>query len=127
MRVCSGIKADGTRCKAQPMRDSEYCLNHDPDRAEENRRRSSKGGRRGGRGRKQVELSNIKAQLQGLADGVLDGSVERADAAVASQILNVLLRAITVELQVRDHQEFVQRLESLEESMARRKPTHYGA
>jgi hypothetical protein len=127
MRVCSGIKADGTRCKAQPMRDSEYCLNHDPDRAEENRRRSSKGGRRGGRGRKQVELSNIKAQLQGLADGVLDGSVERADAAVASQILNVLLRAITVELQVRDHQEFVQRLESLEESMARRKPTRYGA
>jgi hypothetical protein len=50
MRTCSGIKANGERCRAQPMRDSEWCLNHHPDRAEENRRRSSRGGRRGGRG-----------------------------------------------------------------------------
>ena len=59
-----------------------------PDRAEERRRHGSKGGRRAGRGRKQVELSSIKTQLQDLADGVLDGSIERSDASVTSQILN---------------------------------------
>lgn len=126
MRSCSGIRADGGRCRAQPMRDAEYCLNHHPGRAAENRRRSSKGGKRGGRGRKQVELSSIKTQLQDLADGVLDGSVARADAAVASQILNVLLRAITTELQVKEQQELIERLEVLEQGLdARERP--YGA
>src|SRR5215218_1460472 len=114
MRTCSGIRTDGGRCQAKPMRNSEYCLNHDPSRAEENRRRSSKGGRRGGRGRPQVELTNIKTQLQALADGVLEGEISRADAAVCSQVLNVLLRAITVELQVKEQLEFQERVEALE-------------
>jgi hypothetical protein len=121
MRVCSGIKADGTRCKAQPMRDSEYCLNHDPSRAEENRRRSSKGGKRGGRGRPRVEVTNVKRQLQELADAVRDNEINRADAAVVSQILNVLLRAITIEAQLREQEEFAQRLEALEAALAHRK------
>jgi len=110
------------------MRNSEWCLNHDPNRVEENRRRSSKGGKRGGRGRKQVELSSIKTQLQDLADSVLDGTVERADASVASQILNVLLRAVTVELQVKEQQELIERLETLEEALeAQKGPNRWGA
>jgi hypothetical protein len=127
MALCSGIKANGERCRAQAMRDSQWCLNHHPDRAEENRRRGSKGGKRGGRGRKQVELSGIKSQLQDLADGVLDGSIERADASVASQILNVLLRAITVELQVKEQLELIERLEALEDAEEARKRTTWGA
>jgi hypothetical protein len=48
MSVCRrGIKADGGRCKAQAMRGSSWCLNHDPDKSEERRRRASKGGKRG--------------------------------------------------------------------------------
>jgi len=50
---------------------------------------------------------------------VLDGSVNRADAAVASQILNILLRAITTELQVREQQEVLERLEALEGDLDR--------
>jgi hypothetical protein len=126
MRQCSGIKANGERCRAQPMSGSDYCLNHDPSRAEANRRRSSRGGKRGGRGRPQVELANIRERLQGLADGVLDGSVERADASVASQILNVLLRAITVELQVKEQLELVGRLEALEQGLEQSKRGRYG-
>jgi hypothetical protein len=98
------------------MRDSEWCLNHDPDRAEENKRRSSKGGKRGGRGRPQVELTNIKTQLQDLADSVLAGETERSSAAVVSQILNVYLRAVSVELQVKEQLELLGRLEALEEA-----------
>jgi hypothetical protein len=121
MRTCSGIRTDGGRCQAQPMRNSEYCLNHDPSRAEENRRRSSKGGKRGGRGRPRVEVTNVKTQLQELADAVRDNEINRADAAVVSQILNVLLRAITIEAQLREREEFAQRLEALEAALAHRK------
>ena len=121
MRTCSGIRTDGGRCQAQPMRNSEYCLNHDPSRAEENRRRSSKGGKRGGRGRPRVEVTNVKTQLQELADAVRDNEINRADAAVVSQILNVLLRAITIEAQLREQEEFAQRLEALEAARAHRK------
>jgi hypothetical protein len=121
MRTCSGIRTDGGRCQAQPMRNSEYCLNHDPSRAEENRRRSSKGGQRGGRGRPRVEVTNVKTQLQELADAVRDNEINRADAAVVSQILNVLLRAITIEAQLREQEEFAQRLEALEAALAHRK------
>jgi hypothetical protein len=128
MRTCSGIRTDGGRCQAQPMRNSEYCLNHDPSRAEENRRRSSKGGKRGGRGRPRVEVTNVKTQLQELADAVRDNEINRADAAVVSQILNVLLRAITIEVQLREQEEFAQRLEALEAALAHRKGRpSYGA
>ena len=48
MALCAGIKADGGRCGAQAMRNSQWCMGHDPEQAETRRRRASKGGRRGG-------------------------------------------------------------------------------
>ena len=51
MALCSGTKADGGRCKAQAMHGSEWCIGHDPDKAQTRRLRASKGGKRGGRGR----------------------------------------------------------------------------
>src|SRR5215204_3053829 len=119
MSVCSGIRADGGRCRAQAMRDSAYCIGHDPDQAEARRRRASKGGKRGGRGRPQAELANIKARLSDLADDVLEGRQDKGVAAVASQVLNVYLRAVSVELKAREQQEFVERLEILEERLGR--------
>jgi hypothetical protein len=99
------------------MRGSEYCLNHDPDRAEENRRRGSKGGKRGGRGRPRVELGNIRTQLHDIADGVLDGSIDKGNGAVAGQLLNYMTRCIQVEMQAREQEELVERLEALEREM----------
>ena len=87
MAACSGIKADGTRCRAQAMRDSSFCLNHDPDRKEANRRRGSKGGRRAGRGRPSAHLARLQERFEQLADEVLDGVVDKAVAAVACQLL----------------------------------------
>jgi hypothetical protein len=124
MAVCSYLKPDNTRCKAQPMRGEHWCWAHHPEHAEERKRQGSKGGKRGGRGRKRVELSSIKNQLQDLADSVLDGSVERADAAVASQILNVLLRAISVELDAKEKLEWEPRLQALEAAEEARKGEH---
>jgi hypothetical protein len=86
------------------------CWAHDPRNAEKRRRGQS----RGGRNKPNRELINIKERLSDLADDVLAGEVEKGVAAVASQILNVYLRAITVELDVQERQELVQRLEALE-------------
>jgi len=87
---------------------------HDPDHEQDRRRRASKGGKRGGRGRPQVEVNAVKTQLQDLVEGVLSGKLERADAAVVGQVLNVYLRAVSAELQVREQMDLIARLEELE-------------
>jgi hypothetical protein len=117
MAVCSGIKADGGRCRAQAMGNSAWCIGHDPGHAEARRRRASKGGKRGGRGRPQVELAGIKNRISSLADDVLAGLVDRQDAAVVGQLLNTVIRAVSVELKVREQLELIERLEMLEEAL----------
>jgi len=100
------------------MRNSEWCINHHPDQAEVRRRRASKGGKRGGRGRPQAELADIKRRLSDLADDVLEGRQDRGVAAVASQVLNVYLRAVSVELKVQEQRDLLERLEALEERLS---------
>jgi len=45
---------------------------------------------------------------------VLAGETERADAAVAGQLLNTIIRAVGVELKVKEQKELIERLEELE-------------
>ncbi len=118
MSLCSGIRADGGRCKAQATRSSSFCIGHDPDRVDARRRRASKGGKRGGRGRPQAELADIKRRLLELTDAVLDGSQDRASAAVAGQLINTLIRCCGLELKVREVDELEARLEELEAALA---------
>jgi len=101
------------------MQGSEWCIGHDPKKADARRRRASKGGKRGGRGRPQTELAGIKARLSDLAEAVLAEEVDRANAAVAGQLLNTVIRAVGVELKVREQQDLVERLEELEEIIER--------
>jgi hypothetical protein len=103
------------------------CYGHRPDLAEERRRNASKGGKRGGRGRPQAELANIKDRLSDLADDVLADRVEKGVAAVASQVLNVYLRAVSVELKAREQLELVERLEALEEALEQKGDRRWGA
>jgi hypothetical protein len=117
MTKCSGITQAGTACKGIPIDGSQWCYVHHPDRTNERRRHGSKGGKRGGRGRPQAELSDIKRRLSDLADDVLEGRQDKGVAAVASQVLNVLLRAISVETKLKEQFEIVERLESLEEGL----------
>jgi hypothetical protein len=63
--------------------------------------------------------------LHELVGGVLDGSVDRADASVAGQLLNIVLRAVTVDLQVREQLELVERLEAVEQALEQERG--YGA
>jgi len=115
MAKCSAIKADNGRCKVEAMPGAEWCWNHHPDYEEARRRRASKGGKRGGRGRPLVELADVKRQLRELADDVIAGRTDRGNAAVAGQLLGTFLRAASVELKVREQDEILQRLDALEQ------------
>jgi hypothetical protein len=46
--------------------------------------------------------------------------VDKAVAAVASQVLNVYLRAVSVELKAREQLELIERLETLERALERK-------
>ena len=121
MAACSFIKPSGERCRARPMRSEQWCYVHHPDLEAKRRAASRKGGHRGGRGRPQTELANIKARLSDLADDVLEGRQDKGVAAVASQVLNVYLRAVSVELKVREQLELIERLEALEAGLEQRR------
>jgi hypothetical protein len=76
---------------------------------------------RGGKARASGELAGIKARLSDLADDVLEEKVDKGAAAVAGQLLNTYLRAVSVELKAREQQELLERLETLEGTLEQRK------
>jgi hypothetical protein len=119
MALCSGIRADGGRCKAQAINNSEWCFNHHPGYEEQRRQRASKGGRRGGRGRPSVELARLQARFEDLAEKVLVGEVERGVGAVAGQLLNGARACVRDALAAREQEELVARLEALEDALER--------
>src|SRR5215212_1146425 len=117
MSVCSGIRADGGRCQAQAMRNSEWCINHHPGRADVRRRRASKGGKRGGRGRPIAELGRLRDENSDIRRRLLEGELLPNVAAVAVQSINTDIRAVGVVLKAREQEELVERLEALEEAL----------
>ena len=121
MASCSGIRADGGRCKGQAISNSQYCFSHSPDHAEERKQRASRGGKRGGRGRPQVELSDIKDRLREMVQDVRAKRMDRADAAVCGQLYNTLIRALSVEMKARELEELSREVEELRDLLEARK------
>jgi hypothetical protein len=128
MALCSGIRADGGRCKAQAIRGSAYCVGHDPDQAEARRRRASKGGKRGGRGRPVAELGALRDENSDIRRRLLEGELAPNVAAVALQSINTDIRAVGAALKAREQEELIERLEALEGTLEQRKgDRRYGA
>jgi hypothetical protein len=117
---CSAITRSGGRCKGIAIDATGLCYAHHPDHVEDRRRAASKGGKRGGRGRPVVELSDLKTRLEELAEDVLAGRKDRQDAAVAGQLLNYAIRAISVGLRAKEVEEIEGRLEELETLLSQR-------
>jgi hypothetical protein len=63
-----------------------------------------------------VELSDIKHRLEELAEDVLGGRQDRQDAAVAGQLLNYAIRAVSVGLKAKEVGELEARIEELSEA-----------
>ncbi len=96
---------------------AQWCYNHAPACQAERRRNAA----RGGKARPRGELAAIKGRLSDLADDVLEEKVDKGAAAVAGQLLNTYLRAVSVELKAREQLELLERLEALEETLEGRK------
>ena len=94
-----------------------FCYHHDPATAEKRKRVASKGGK----SKPNTELAGIKARLSDLAEAVLAGEVDRANAAVAGQLLNTVIRVVGVELKVREQLDLIERVEELESLLERQK------
>src|SRR5829696_7819120 len=90
MPRCSATKRNGERCRVSVERGVELCWAHDLRNASQRKRITSKAGK----SKPSRELIGIKERLSSLAEDVLRGNVDKGDAAVASQLYNVLLRAI---------------------------------
>jgi hypothetical protein len=113
MPRCSHTYEDSSQCRRIVSAEQKYCYSHDPTRSSERKRNAV----RGGRAKASGELGRVKARLHTLADMVEEGQMDRADAAVISQIWGTYLRAVSVELKVREQLEITERLEMLEESL----------
>jgi hypothetical protein len=113
MPRCSHTYEDSSQCRRIVSAEQEYCYSHDPQRATERKRNAA----RGGRAKASGELGRVKARLHTLADMVEEGQMNRADAAVISQIWGTYLRAVSVELKAREQMELIERLEMLEGSL----------
>src|SRR5215204_3510001 len=126
MARCAGKKGDGTACQRIVGSLQTFCYAHDPAFAEERKRAASKAARSPAKGRSNMEIREIKAQLKDLYAAVLNGRVERAAAAVANQIANTQLRAIELERRVHEQEELEERLDELEDLLeeAERATTH---
>ena len=115
--TCTATKRDGSPCTLPSYGSDGLCWAHDPKNAEQRRRGQS----RGGKSKPSKELVSIKQRLSNLADDVLEGRQDKGVAAVASQVLNVYLRAVSVELKVNEQLELIERLEALEEVLKGRR------
>jgi glutathione S-transferase len=114
MDKCAGSKRDGSPCTATVEPPQRYCWWHDPPHAAQRRRNAS----RAGKSKPSRELAAVKGQLQEMANGVLAGTLNRADAAVAGQLLNVKLRALETERKWRELIDLEERIGALEAERA---------
>src|SRR5215207_1022604 len=114
MPRCNAIKRNGERCRVSVEPGVELCWAHDPRNASQRKRITSKAGK----SKPSRELIGIKERLSTLAEDVLRGNVDKGDAAVCSQLYNVLLRAIGMELKVKELEELEKALERQGEGAA---------
>jgi hypothetical protein len=96
------------------MPGAEWCYSHHPDHAAERRRRASKGGKSGGRGRPATELRDVKVLCEDLTNRVLAGDLLPGQADVANQLINTRLRAIEQERKNKETEDLESRIEALE-------------
>ena len=106
---CSAITRGGARCRLDATTGS-YCWSHAPENAEARKQR----GRRGGKARGASELSEVKRKISAVVSDVLEGRVERGVGAVVFQGYNTLLKAVQVEMRIKEAEEFEERLAALE-------------
>jgi len=97
--TCSAIASGGQPCRNRPLRGEERCFFHS-SRTKESRIEAAKRG--GSRGKPwSTEAGLIKGSLDQLYEEVRSGRLDVRRAAVLTQLANAMLRAISVEKDLR--------------------------
>jgi hypothetical protein len=104
-----------------------YCVGHDPTRVAERRRRSSKAGRAGGRGRASAELKRLQHRFEELADKVLERRDRTRQFSQRRPLLGGARACIRDALTAREQEELIERLERLEQALEQDKEGHHYA
>ena len=111
MGVCPGTKRNGTSCTVIVEPSKQYCWWHDPAYAAKRSRSASKAGK----SKPNREVADLKAQLEDLAEGVLEKRIDRGDAIAVNQILNTRARLIELERKIKETEELEQRISAIEQ------------
>jgi hypothetical protein len=120
---CRYKTKQGTQCSRYALAGYSGCFNHEPAFELARRANAQKAGQRGGRGRPSrgvsatpgaKDLLRLQQRFEQLADDVLDGTVDKANAAVAIQALNGARSCVLGAAKLRELFEVEQRLDALE-------------
>jgi hypothetical protein len=109
MGRCTAITASGTRCQKLAEGSQALCWTHDPKNASTRSRSAS----RAARAKPSKEIALLKEELKVLRDDVLEGRVDRNDAAVVVQVYRALLSFIELERRVKETDDLAAELEDL--------------
>jgi hypothetical protein len=113
MARCQGLTRGGDQCSGTATPGGNYCYLHDPRYAAQRKAHATKAGKARG----QSELGDLKVELRQLFQDVKAGKGDVKRAGVAAQIANVLLRALSLEKDIREQEEILARIERLEEAL----------
>jgi hypothetical protein len=117
MAKCTFTKRNGDECRGVAVGPLGGCYQHDPSYELDRKRDAQRNGKRGGRGRPNpgtADLHRLQSRFEDLAEQVLAGTVDRADAAVAAQCLNGARSCIAASAKLREIEDFEKRLNALE-------------
>ena len=117
MAKCTFTKRNGDECRGVAVGPLGGCYQHDPSYELDRKRDAQRNGKRGGRGRPNpgtADLHRLQSRFEDLAEKVLAGTVDRADAAVAAQCLNGARSCIAASAKLREIEDFEKRLDALE-------------
>ena len=120
MARCAFTKRNGGQCGGVAVGPSGGCYAHDPAYELNRKRDARRNGKRGGRGRPNpgtADLQRLQASFEDLADKILAGTVDRADAAVAIQSCYGTRSCVVASARVRELEEVERRLSDLEKDL----------
>ena len=109
--VCTATKRDGSPCTLPSSASDGLCWAHSPANAEKRRRGQSKGGKN----KPSRELIRLQARFEELAEGVLEGRIDKGVGAIAGQLLNGARACMVTRLKAVEQEEIVARVEELEQ------------
>jgi hypothetical protein len=116
MPRCAADKADGSPCERIVGASQRFCYSHHPDSASRRSEAAARAARAKGGPALEREPARCRRELWRVAAAVESGDLSPKSGAVIGQLLNTVLRSLSVESALRERAEVEDRLRRLEEA-----------